>query len=81
MHVKVHGKRIGGPLRATEELANEDLAEARRGRTRVMTGCWGKRPTEGARRRRSHFKFYRFLRFQKAEQHNFRVLCLPFRVL
>ena len=33
MHAKVDGKRVDEPLRATEELANEDLAEARRGTT------------------------------------------------
>ena len=30
----VDGKRVDGPLRATEELANEDLAEARWGISR-----------------------------------------------
>ena len=35
MHAKVDGKRVDGPLRATEELANEDLAEARRGTRRA----------------------------------------------
>ena len=33
---KVGCKRVNGPLRATEELANEDLAEARCGITRAF---------------------------------------------
>ena len=35
MHATVDGKRVDGPLRATEELANVDLAKARRGTTRA----------------------------------------------